>query len=82
MIVCVCKSVSDRHIRGAIQEGLESFEELQFELGVSLCCGKCEGHVRAVLEESGVCASGCLHASVAASNEGVSPIRFYEREAA
>ena len=82
MIVCVCKSVSDRHIRGAIREGLESFEELQFELGVSLCCGKCEGHVRAVLEESGVCASACLHASVAASNEGVSPIRFYEREAA
>ncbi|CAB3786165.1 (2Fe-2S)-binding protein [Pararobbsia alpina] len=82
MIVCVCKSVSDRHIRGAIQEGLESFEELQFELGVSLCCGKCEGHVRAVLEESGVCASGCPHAQVAASKEGLSPIRFFEREAA
>lgn len=82
MIVCVCKSISDRHIRGAIQEGLESFEELQFELGVSLCCGKCEGHVRAVLEESGVCASACLHTVATASNESVAPIRFFARVAA
>ncbi len=84
MIVCVCKSVSDRHIRGAIQDGVESFDELQFELGVALCCGKCEGHVRAVLEETGACASGCLHRvePALASNERVEPIHFFERQAA
>ena len=79
MIVCVCKSVSDRHVRGAIQDGAESFEELQFELGVALCCGKCESHVRGMLEQSGACAKGCLLEGEAATT---APIRFYEREAA
>jgi bacterioferritin-associated ferredoxin len=80
MIVCVCKSVSDRHIRASIHEGAESFEELQFELGVALCCGKCEGHVRGMLEASGVCATGCLHTGENVTT--AAPIRFYEREAA
>jgi Bacterioferritin-associated ferredoxin len=35
MIVCVCKSVSDRKIRASIAEGVDSFDELQFELGVA-----------------------------------------------
>ena len=59
MIVCVCKSVSDRKIRTAIADGVDSFDELQFELGVALCCGKCEESVRDVMAQSGVCASRC-----------------------
>ena len=69
MIVCVCQSVSDRHIRGAIQDGVvSSFEELQVELGVALRCGKCERHVRAMLVDVGACA-------VAAPGSG-HPIHF------
>jgi bacterioferritin-associated ferredoxin len=45
MIVCVCKSVSDRTIRAAIEAGAVTFDELQFELGVALCCGKCADSV-------------------------------------
>jgi len=64
MIVCVCQSVSDRQIRGAIQDGAaSSFEELQVELGVALRCGKCEGHVRAMLVDVGDCAVGVPRAS-------------------
>jgi bacterioferritin-associated ferredoxin len=48
MIVCVCKSVSDRKIRASIAEGVDSFDELQFELGVASCCGKCADSVRDV----------------------------------
>ncbi|MEA3117813.1 MAG: bacterioferritin-associated ferredoxin, partial [Paraburkholderia sp.] len=40
MIVCVCKAVSDRRIRASIAEGVGTFEDLQFELGVATCCGK------------------------------------------
>ncbi|WP_250512770.1 (2Fe-2S)-binding protein [Caballeronia sp. INDeC2] len=78
MIVCVCKSVSDRKIRAAIAEGLDSFDELQFELGVALCCGKCEPSVRDVMAESGVCASRCG----VEQREHVAPLTFYERQAA
>jgi bacterioferritin-associated ferredoxin len=81
MIVCVCKSVSDRKIRAAIAEGIDTFDELQFELCVATCCGKCEESVRDIMAESGVCASRCgvehhehrVHAS---------PVTFYERKAA
>ncbi|SAL75384.1 BFD/(2Fe-2S)-binding domain-containing protein [Caballeronia arvi] len=78
MIVCVCKSVSDRKIRAAIADGMDSFDELQFELGVALCCGKCEATVRDVMMESGVCASRCG----IEQREMVAPLTFYERKAA
>ncbi|TKC77983.1 (2Fe-2S)-binding protein [Trinickia terrae] len=78
MIVCVCKSVSDRKIRAAIAEGADTFDELQFELGVATCCGKCEESVRDVMAQSGACQSQCgvehhVHAM---------PVTFYERKAA
>jgi bacterioferritin-associated ferredoxin len=79
MIVCVCKSVSDRKIRAAIAEGMESYDELQFELGVALCCGKCEASVRDVMAESGVCASRC---GVEREHVQAVPLTFYERQAA
>jgi bacterioferritin-associated ferredoxin len=80
MIVCVCKSVSDRTIRSSIANGVDSFDELQFELGVASCCGKCEESVRDVMLQSGVCASSCgvgieLHPQAV-------PLTFYERKAA
>lgn len=78
MIVCVCKSVSDRNIRAVIVEGVDSFDELQFELGVALCCGKYEESVRDVMAQSGVCASRCG----VEQREHVAPLTFYERRAA
>lgn len=69
MIVCVCKAVSDRRVRQCIEAGASSFEELQIELGVAVCCGCCAGCVREILEESGVCTS-------ASSPTGGSPLKF------
>lgn len=80
MIVCVCKSVSDRKIRAAIADGMDSFDELQFELGVAMCCGKCEESVRDVMAESGVCASRC--GVVQRERPQTAPLTFYERQAA
>ncbi|WP_118179709.1 (2Fe-2S)-binding protein [Paraburkholderia phosphatilytica] len=77
MIVCVCKSVSDRKIRAAIDEGVDSFDELQFELGVATCCGKCEATVRELMAESGVCASHC-----GVEQGQAVPLTFYARQAA
>lgn len=41
MIVCVCKSVSDRHIRAAVQEGATCVRDLSRQFGLGTCCGKC-----------------------------------------
>lgn len=41
MIVCVCHRISDRDIHRQAQAGCTSFDELQFETGVSTCCGRC-----------------------------------------
>jgi bacterioferritin-associated ferredoxin len=42
MIVCVCKAVSDKHIRRAVQNGeVVSLRDLTRELGLGTCCGKC-----------------------------------------
>ncbi|MFM0070624.1 (2Fe-2S)-binding protein [Paraburkholderia sediminicola] len=78
MIVCVCKSVSDRKIRASIADGVDSFDELQFELGVASCCGKCADSVRGVMMESGVCASRC---GFDPHSQAI-PLTFYERKAA
>ncbi|MBN3725770.1 (2Fe-2S)-binding protein [Burkholderia sp. Ac-20379] len=78
MIVCVCKSVSDRKIRASLAEGVDSFDELQFELGVASCCGKCEESVRELMAEHGICESHCG----VPSHTQPAPITFYERKAA
>lgn len=86
MIVCVCNSVSDRTIRSSIADGIDSFDALQFELGVASCCGKCEESVRDVMLQSGVCASRCgvgvvEHQQVQTVAQVVQ-VMFYERKAA
>jgi bacterioferritin-associated ferredoxin len=49
MIICVCKAVSDRHIRTAVNGGASSLRDLTRELGVGTCCGKCLPEARATL---------------------------------
>ncbi len=81
MIVCVCKSVSDRKIRASIADGVATtFDELQFELGVAMCCGKCEESVRDVMAQSGACASHCGIGH--GEHQHAMPVTFYERKAA
>ena len=50
MIVCVCRRISDRDIARHARAGM-SFEDIQFELGVSTQCGRCEGCARDVVAQ-------------------------------
>jgi len=52
MIVCVCKAVSDRHIRTAVKSGATSLRDLTRELGVGTCCGKCLPEAKSALASS------------------------------
>jgi bacterioferritin-associated ferredoxin len=49
MIVCICKAVSDRHIRSAVSEGATRMRDLTRELRVGTCCGKCLPEAQATL---------------------------------
>ena len=63
MIVCVCRRVSDREIARHAHAGM-SFDEIQFELGIAMQCGQCEGCARDVVAQC--CAS---HPVAAIHNE-------------
>lgn len=41
MYVCLCKSVSDRAIRQAVEEGARSWREVRERTGCGTQCGKC-----------------------------------------
>ncbi|MGH8338280.1 MAG: (2Fe-2S)-binding protein [Gammaproteobacteria bacterium] len=49
MIICVCKAISDRHIRAAIKGGAACMRDLARDLGVGTCCGKCVPEARNTL---------------------------------
>jgi bacterioferritin-associated ferredoxin len=49
MIICLCKAVSDRHIRAAVKGGAASLRDITRELGVGTCCGKCVPEAKAAL---------------------------------
>jgi bacterioferritin-associated ferredoxin len=52
MIVCVCKAVSDRHIRTAVKGGASTLRDLTRDLGVGTCCGKCLPEAKSALAAS------------------------------
>lgn len=51
MYVCICKAVTDREIRQAVELGARSLRDLKESLGVATGCGKCACHARAILRE-------------------------------
>ena len=52
MIICVCKAVSDRQIRAAVNGGACCMRDITRDLGVGTCCGKCVPEARATLSDS------------------------------
>ena len=53
MYLCICKSVSDRQIREAVELGARTIGDLSIRLGIGVECGKCTDSVREFLD-------GCL----------------------
>ncbi|MDZ7805459.1 (2Fe-2S)-binding protein [Thiohalophilus sp.] len=52
MYVCVCHAVTDRTIRKAVQNGADSFTELQQQTRVSTCCGRCRDCAKQVMDDA------------------------------
>jgi len=51
MYVCVCHAVSDREIREAVDRGARSLFEVQCQLPVGSCCGRCADTASQVVSE-------------------------------
>ena len=74
MIVCVCKAVNQRAIRRAVAAGHDTFDALQFELGIGTCCGKCVAFACELLCEA---RAEQVESSCDSLHEvDVSPVRF------
>lgn len=64
--LCICKSVSDRQIREAVELGARTMGDLNTRLGIGAECGKCTESVQEFLET-------CLAAPLSTSTTDVAP---------
>ncbi|WP_373185552.1 bacterioferritin-associated ferredoxin [Halopseudomonas sp.] len=65
MYVCLCKGVTDKQIRNAINEGACSMRDLRQTLDVANQCGKCGRDCKSLLSESTLAgASGPMHTAL------------------
>jgi bacterioferritin-associated ferredoxin len=53
MLVCLCKGVSDRHVREAISRGASTIEEVGDECGAGTGCGACHDMIALMLADGG-----------------------------
>jgi bacterioferritin-associated ferredoxin len=51
MYVCICHGITDRQIRHAVEQGIASLGELQMQLPVGGCCGRCVDTAEALIHE-------------------------------
>jgi bacterioferritin-associated ferredoxin len=51
MYVCLCKGVTDRQIREAVESGTTTVRGLSRQLGCATQCGGCKQQVRAIRNE-------------------------------
>jgi bacterioferritin-associated ferredoxin len=60
VIVCHCKAISDRTIRGVIRRGADSTREIARACGAGRVCGGCRPAIREVLQDERT-TQGCTH---------------------
>ena len=51
MYICLCHGITDRQIRRAVEQGCSSLGEVQQQLPVGGCCGRCEPAARELIQE-------------------------------
>lgn len=51
MYVCVCNAITDKQIRRAAKNGVNSLYELRGTLGVAAGCGSCARTAQEILDE-------------------------------
>ena len=60
MYVCICYGITERQIRRVVDQGACSLGEVQMQLPVGGCCGRCEDSARALIrEQQGLRSTSC-----------------------
>jgi bacterioferritin-associated ferredoxin len=69
MYICVCNAITEKQVRSSVDSGAQSLSDLQYELGVATCCGRCAEMACEYLpggRQSSICAPRHLPAHAAA----------------
>ncbi len=67
MYVCLCRGVTDRQIRRAVDQGAGSLAQVQCRLAVADGCGRCIPMTRQIIREQRQNAGDCSGAQVLAA---------------
>jgi bacterioferritin-associated ferredoxin len=51
MYVCICHGITDRQICRAVDQGARTLGEVQMQLPVGGCCGRCTETARALIRD-------------------------------
>ena len=51
MYVCVCNAVTERQVREAVACGADSLDQVAFDTGLGVCCGRCKEFASALLAD-------------------------------
>ena len=41
MFICICNAITERQVQSAVADGAHTMSDLQGQLGVATCCGRC-----------------------------------------
>ena len=74
MIVCLCRRVSDRDIRRAVQDGVRDFSALQDETGVASNCGSCHDCAQEIFNQACAQQPACATVACAAHEPVARPM--------
>lgn len=51
MYVCLCKAITDKQIKDAVDSGAQSFRDVRKTLGVATECGKCACYANGIIND-------------------------------
>lgn len=51
MFICICNGVTEGQIQQAVAQGASSVRELNQQLSVASCCGKCVSATRQLIDQ-------------------------------
>lgn len=54
MYVCICNEVTDRQVKEAVDQGARTIRDLNKELCVGNCCGKCASFAKKLIQSHAV----------------------------
>lgn len=55
MYVCICQAVTEKQVRDAVDNGVQSLSALREHLGVASECGKCARCAHGIIKECRRC---------------------------